>query len=66
MLTEIDGKSHSYLLGRAEADIDHLRGVLAELVAVTRDDLQKLPDGYRARRAIDRAISALTSGDSGK
>src|SRR4051794_6822158 len=34
---DIDRKSHSYLLGVAEADGIHLREVLRDLVAVTND-----------------------------
>lgn len=66
MSPEIDRKSHSYLLGVAEADGMHLREVLRELIAVTKDDLLKLPDGYRGRRAIDRAIAAITAGERGE
>lgn len=45
-----------------ENENERLREMLTDLVAVTKDDLLKLPEGYRARRAIDRAIAAVTSG----
>lgn len=60
---EVDRKSHSYLLGLAEASNEHLRDALAELVACVKDDLGRLPEGYRARRALDRAQAALTTGE---
>jgi regulator of replication initiation timing len=44
---------------RLEAENERLREVLMDLVAVTKDELLKLPEGYRARRAIDRATAAL-------
>lgn len=65
-MTEIDRKSHSYLLGLAEADGIHLREVLRGLVAATKDNLLKLPEGYVGRRAIDRAIAALSSDEQTK
>lgn len=55
----VDRKSHSYLLGVAEAEIRSYHDILAELVSVVGDDLSKLPEGYRARAAIDRAKARL-------
>lgn len=56
MLTDsVDRKSHSYLLGRAEAEIENYRDILACLVRYVRDDIDKLPESYGARRALDRA-----------
>lgn len=59
MLNGIDTTSHSYLLGAAEATVEHLRECLSDLVDCVKDDLARLPEGYRARRAIDRAQTAL-------
>lgn len=56
---EVDRKSHSYLLGVAEAEIKSYHDILADLVSVVGDDLSKLPEGYRARTAIDRAKARL-------
>ena len=56
---EVDRKSHSYLLGVAEAEIGTYRSILSELVRVVGDGLSRLPEGYRGREAIDRAKRKL-------
>lgn len=55
----IDRASHSYLLGVAEAEIEHYREILADLVRCADPHFSKLPEGYAARRAIDRAKAKL-------
>lgn len=57
----VDRTSHSYLLGLAEAKIEDYRWIIKELVACVKDDFERLPEGYRARRALERAQAALTS-----
>ena len=52
-------KSHSYLLGRAESEIEALRDILSDLAACVKDDLQRLPEGYRGREALERALRIL-------
>lgn len=69
MLDNIDRKSHSYLLGLAEAEIEDYRSILRALVACTKDDLERLPEGYRGRTAIDRAkakLAPITAGQGGE
>lgn len=61
MLTEVDRKSHSYLLGVAEVEIADYREILAGLVKCVKDDLERLPNGYMARRYYDRAVAKLAS-----
>jgi hypothetical protein len=61
MLTEVDRKSHSYLLGVAEVEIADYREILAGLVRYVKDDFEKLPDGYGARRYLDRALAKLNA-----
>lgn len=58
---EIDRKLHSYLLGLAESEIMDYREILAGLVKCVKDDLERLPNGYMARRYYDRAVAKLTS-----
>lgn len=53
--------SHSHLLGAAEAEIEHYRDILSDLVRCVDADLSKLPEGYAGRRAIDRAKTKLSS-----
>lgn len=55
----VDRTSHSYLLGAAEAEIAHYRDILSALVRYVDADLGRLPEGYGARRAIDRAKAKL-------
>lgn len=62
MLTEVDRKSHSYLLGIAESEITDYREILAGLVRSVKDDFEKLPEGYGARRYLDRALAKLKTG----
>lgn len=55
----VDKKSHSYLLGVAEAELRSFHDILSELVRCVEADLSKLPEGYAARRALDRAKARL-------
>ena len=50
-------KSHSYLL--ADAEIETLREIFGDLVACVKDDLQRLPEGYHGREALERALRIL-------
>jgi len=36
-----------------------LRVILTDLVACVKDDLQRLPEGYRGREALERALRIL-------
>ena len=58
-MSDVDKKSHSYLLGVAEAEINSYRKILTALVRVVDEDLSRLPEGYAARKALDRAKARL-------
>ena len=58
-MTDVDRKSHSYLLGVAEAELRGMRDALADLVKCVDADLSRLPESYAARRALDHAKARL-------